>query len=142
MPMSFGAWITERIDAAGGLNVFARLARANSTPVDVGDLVNFYPKIGDSGSTQVSMDGRGVGKNKDHIYLHLDHLDPKVLHERLPGISPEVMEAQLAHGKAGPLGMAYDRAEFMDQRRQMMQTWADYLDRLRDGAQVIPFRAA
>ena len=32
-------------------------------------------------------EGRGVGKNKDHIYLHLDHLDPKVLAERLPGIS-------------------------------------------------------
>jgi succinate dehydrogenase / fumarate reductase, flavoprotein subunit len=32
-------------------------------------------------------EGRGVGKEKDHIYLHLDHLDPKVLHERLPGIS-------------------------------------------------------
>ncbi|HVN02446.1 MAG TPA: succinate dehydrogenase flavoprotein subunit [Caulobacteraceae bacterium] len=32
-------------------------------------------------------EGRGVGKLKDHIYLHLDHLDPKVLHERLPGIS-------------------------------------------------------
>jgi succinate dehydrogenase / fumarate reductase flavoprotein subunit len=32
-------------------------------------------------------EGRGVGKKKDHIYLHLDHLDPKVLHERLPGIS-------------------------------------------------------
>ena len=31
--------------------------------------------------------GRGVGPNKDHIYLHLNHLDPKVLHERLPGIS-------------------------------------------------------
>lgn len=31
--------------------------------------------------------GRGVGKDKDHIYLHLDHLDPAVLHERLPGIS-------------------------------------------------------
>src|ERR671910_149516 len=31
--------------------------------------------------------GRGVGKNKDHIHLHLDHLDPKILHERLPGIS-------------------------------------------------------
>jgi len=31
--------------------------------------------------------GRGVGKQKDHIYLHLNHLDPKVLHERLPGIS-------------------------------------------------------
>src|SRR5712675_217269 len=32
-------------------------------------------------------EGRGVGRNKDHIFLHLDHLDPKVLHERLPGIS-------------------------------------------------------
>jgi len=32
-------------------------------------------------------EGRGVGPNKDHIYLHLDHLDPKILHERLPGIS-------------------------------------------------------
>ena len=32
-------------------------------------------------------EGRGVGPNKDHIFLHLDHLDPKVLHERLPGIS-------------------------------------------------------
>ena len=32
-------------------------------------------------------EGRGVGKNKDHLFLHLDHLDPKVLHERLPGIS-------------------------------------------------------
>ncbi len=31
--------------------------------------------------------GRGVGPNKDHIYLHLNHLDPKILHERLPGIS-------------------------------------------------------
>ncbi len=31
--------------------------------------------------------GRGVGKHKDHIYLHLNHLDPAVLHERLPGIS-------------------------------------------------------
>jgi succinate dehydrogenase / fumarate reductase flavoprotein subunit len=32
-------------------------------------------------------EGRGVGKNADHIFLHLDHLDPAILHERLPGIS-------------------------------------------------------
>src|SRR5271155_5881105 len=32
-------------------------------------------------------EGRGVGKDKDHIFLHLDHLDPKVVHERLPGIA-------------------------------------------------------
>jgi succinate dehydrogenase / fumarate reductase flavoprotein subunit len=32
-------------------------------------------------------EGRGVGPDKDHIYLHLSHLDPKIIHERLPGIS-------------------------------------------------------
>jgi succinate dehydrogenase / fumarate reductase flavoprotein subunit len=32
-------------------------------------------------------EGRGLGPNKDHIYLHLDHLDPAIIHERLPGIS-------------------------------------------------------
>ena len=32
-------------------------------------------------------EGRGVGPDKDHIFLHLDHLDPSILHERLPGIS-------------------------------------------------------
>jgi len=32
-------------------------------------------------------EGRGVGANKDHIFLHLSHLDPKIIHERLPGIS-------------------------------------------------------
>ncbi|MEJ2802018.1 integrase arm-type DNA-binding domain-containing protein [Comamonadaceae bacterium PP-2] len=61
--------------------------------------------------------------------------------EHLPGIDPEVIEAQLAHGKSGPLGAAYDRAEYMTQRRQIMVTWATYLDRLRDGAEVIALRA-
>ena len=64
--------------------------------------------------------------------------------ERLSGIPQDVIEAQLAHGKAGPLGMAYDRAEYIEQRRRMMCEWADYLDRLRKGADVIslPERAA
>lgn len=62
--------------------------------------------------------------------------------ERLPGIHADVIEAQLAHGKSGPLGAAYDRAEYMDQRRKMMKEWADYLDRLRIGADVIPLRTA
>ena len=58
--------------------------------------------------------------------------------ERMVGIPAELVEAQLAHGKKGALGSAYDRAEYMEQRRTMMQTWADYLDQLRTGAQVIP----
>ena len=61
--------------------------------------------------------------------------------EKLPGIAPDVIEAQLAHGKSGPLGMAYDRAEYLEQRRAMMATWADYLDRLRKGAEVIALQS-
>ena len=56
-------------------------------------------------------------------------------------IDPEVIEAQLAHGKSGPLGTAYDRTTYVAQRRKMMQRWADYLDKLRAGADVIPLRA-
>lgn len=62
--------------------------------------------------------------------------------ERIHGISADVIEAQLAHGKSGPLGAAYDRADYMDQRRKMMNEWADYLDKLRIGADVIPLRGA
>jgi integrase len=62
--------------------------------------------------------------------------------EHLPDVSADVIEAQLAHGKSGPLGSAYDRAEFMQQRRELMRRWAGYLDRLRQGGQVIPLQAA
>lgn len=62
--------------------------------------------------------------------------------ERLPGIHADVIEAQLAHGKSGPLGAAYDRAEFMDQRRRMMSEWADYLDHLKQGAELVPLKTA
>lgn len=62
--------------------------------------------------------------------------------ERLPGIHADVIEAQLAHGKSGPLGAAYDRAEFIEQRRRMMGEWADYLDRLKYGAEVIQWKSA
>ena len=37
--------------------------------------------------TKEVLEGRGVGKDKDHVYLHLDHIDSKILEERLPGIS-------------------------------------------------------
>lgn len=47
--------------------------------------------------------------------------------EHLAGVRPDVIEAQLAHAKSGPLGAAYDRAEFMAERRALMQKWADWL---------------
>lgn len=57
--------------------------------------------------------------------------------ERL-GVAPEVIEAQLAHAVGDSLGRAYNRTQFMDQRRELMVKWADYLDRLRKGADVVP----
>ena len=61
--------------------------------------------------------------------------------ERL-GIAHEVIEAQLAHAVGDALGRAYNRTTFAEQRRELMTKWADYLDRLRDGAQVLPFKTA
>ena len=51
-----------------------------------------------------------------------------------------VIEAQLAHAVKDSLGRAYNRSEFLEQRRKMLQTWADYLDRLRTGAEIIPIK--
>lgn len=86
---------------------------------------------------------RRMGYGNDDMTAHgFRAMARTLMSEQLPEVSVEVIEAQLAHGKSGPLGMAYDRAQFMEQRRQMMQTWADYLDRLRDGAEVVPLRAA
>lgn len=61
-----------------------------------------------------------------------------ILHERL-GFDPDWIEAQLSHAKKGALGSAYDRTRFIDQRIKMMQSWADYLDKLKVGAEVISF---
>lgn len=77
---------------------------------------------------------RRLGYDKETATAHgFRAMARTVLVERL-NVNPEAIEAQLAHGKSGPLGAAYDRAEFMNQRRAMMQQWADYLDVLRAGA--------
>ena len=84
---------------------------------------------------------RRMGFSQDELSAHGFRATARTLMgERIPGISPDVIEAQLAHGKSGPLGMAYDRAEFMEQRRNMMLEWANYLDKLRKGADVIQLR--
>ena len=61
--------------------------------------------------------------------------------ERL-GVAPEVIEAQLAHSVGGALGRAYNRTQFLEQRRDLMLRWADFLDRLREGGAVIALVAA
>lgn len=64
-----------------------------------------------------------------------------ILHQEL-GIAPEVIEHQLAHRVPDALGTAYNRTKFLPERRKMMQQWADYLDKLKAGAEVIPMRGS
>jgi hypothetical protein len=59
-----------------------------------------------------------------------------MLHERL-GYSPDVIEAQPAHTVRDSLGRAH-KQQFVEQRREMLQTWANYLDQLRSGKDVLP----
>lgn len=60
-----------------------------------------------------------------------------ILHEELH-FEPAVIEHQLAHSVPDALGTAYNRTKFLKERKVMMQVWADYLDKLRAGAAVIP----
>lgn len=86
---------------------------------------------------------RGMGYSSDDMTAHgFRAMARTIIAENIPGIDPGVIEAQLAHSKGGPLGAAYDRADFMAQRKKLMQTWADYLDQLKLGAQVLAFRTA
>lgn len=55
-------------------------------------------------------------------------------------IIPEVIEHQLAHKVSDSLGTAYNRTKFIDDRVRMMQAWADYLEKLKAGADVVPFQ--
>ena len=54
------------------------------------------------------------------------------------GWKPDVIERQLAHAERNKVRAAYNRAQYMAERRTMMQAWADYLDGLRAGGTVIP----
>lgn len=64
-----------------------------------------------------------------------------ILHEELEQ-KPEVIEHQLAHAVPDALGGAYNRTKFIKERRAMMQLWADYLERQKVGAEIIPLSAA
>lgn len=60
-----------------------------------------------------------------------------ILHE-VCGLAPDVIEHQLAHKVPDALGTSYNRTKFLQARKAMMQQWADYLDKIKAGAEVIP----
>ena len=57
-------------------------------------------------------------------------------------IDYNVIEANLAHAVKDANGRSYNRTQYVKQRFVMIQQWADYLDKLARGAEVIPFKAA
>jgi integrase len=61
-----------------------------------------------------------------------------LLHEM--GYSPDAIELQLAHAERNQVRAAYNRASHLPERVKMMQAWADYLDGLRKGADVVPIK--
>ena len=64
-----------------------------------------------------------------------------IIHEELH-IEPAVIEHQLAHAVPDALGSAYNRTKFLKERKAMLQIWADYLDKLKAGAEVIRLHPA
>ena len=53
---------------------------------------------------------------------------------------PDVVERQLAHCERDEVRGAYNRAEYLPERRKLMQWWGDYLDKVKAGAEVVPFK--
>ena len=74
---------------------------------------------------------RRLGIPKEEMCGHGFRASARTMLDEQLGVRPEVIEHQLAHKVKDPLGRAYNRTEFLEDRRQMMQRWADYIDELR-----------
>ena len=83
----------------------------------------------------------GYDTRKDHTVHGFRATARTLLAEEL-GFDPQIIEHQLAHSVPDALGTAYNRTKFLKDRREMLQRWADYLDKLKAGAEVIPIRPA
>jgi integrase len=55
------------------------------------------------------------------------------------GFRVDLIEHQLAHAVKDPNGRAYNRTLHLPERKKMMQSWADYLDKLKAGAEILQF---
>lgn len=85
---------------------------------------------------------RRLGYGKDEIVGHGFRAMARTILDEELGFRPEVVEAQLAHSVRDPQGRAYNRTGYLIERRRMMQAWADCLDKLRTGADVIPLHGS
>ncbi len=83
---------------------------------------------------------RRMGFEKDEMTGHGFRAMARTILDEVLQVRPEYIEHQLAHRVKDPLGRAYNRTKHLPERRQMMQTWANYLDGLKAGAKVVPLR--
>jgi integrase len=73
---------------------------------------------------------RSLGIPKDQMCGHGFRAMARTLLDEELGFRPEIIEHQLAHAVRDPLGRAYNRTQHVDERRKMMQAWADYLENI------------
>lgn len=81
---------------------------------------------------------RRMGIAKDEMSGHGFRAMARTILDEVLGVRPDLIEHQLAHAVKDPNGRAYNRTAHLPERRKMMQQWADYLDKLKAGADVIP----
>lgn len=74
---------------------------------------------------------RALGISKEEMSWHGFRAMARTLLDEELRFRPDLIEHQLAHAVKGPLGRAYNRTQFLEERHQMMQQWADYLDELK-----------
>lgn len=84
---------------------------------------------------------RRLGIGKDEMSGHGFRAMARTILDEVLGFRPDLIEHQLAHAVRDPNGRAYNRTAHLPERRKMMQAWADYLDKLKAGAEVIPLQA-
>ncbi len=80
---------------------------------------------------------RRMGYEKGEMTAHGFRAMARTILEEVLHVQPEIIEHQLAHVVRDSLGRAYNRTTHLVARKKMMQTWADYLDNLKNGAKVI-----
>ena len=85
---------------------------------------------------------RGMGYAADVHSAHGFRAMARTIMDEVLGERVDLIEHQLAHAVKDPNGRAYNRTAHLPARRLMMQRWGDYLDKLRNGADVIPLRGA
>jgi len=81
-----------------------------------------------------------LGYGKDVMTAHGFRAMARTILDEVLGVRVDFIEHQLAHAVKDPNGRAYNRTAHLPERHKMMQQWADYLDGLKSGAQVIPFK--